>query len=274
MGLTPDQVHILVNNRRLVDAELAALDIPSDARPAVSRWIDRRDKMTPANWEAYAEDIGLSSAQISHLITLLDDKYLWKKSEELIRFFDTLEALGCEDYVHYDANIVRGLDYYTGTVFEAHEVSGAIRRSILGGGRYDNLLADVGGDPLPGTGFAMGDMVVGLVLEKYNLLPSQDQLSPAQVLVTVFDEDTLLASYTLAADLRQSDLKVATYPEAVKLGKQFKFANRSGARVVAILGPDEIQNNQVSIKDLESGEQLTVGRQEAAQKILHLLDSN
>lgn len=274
VGLTPEQVKILVNNRRLVDAELAALDIMIDKRPDVSKWIDRRDKMTQDSWKDYAEDLGLSGIQISSLIAMLDDKERWKKSDELVKFFEAIEALGCRDYVQYDGNIVRGLDYYTGTVFEAREGSGDIRRSILGGGRYDNLLADVGGDPLPGTGFAMGDMVIALVLEKYGLLSTGEQLSPAQILVTVFSEETLLDAYALAAKLRQDGLKVAVYPEAVKLGKQFKFGDRMGARVVVILGPDEIEKKKVSIKDLESGQQELVTVESAAEKIKLLLDSN
>jgi histidyl-tRNA synthetase len=274
VGLSPSQVKIMVNNRRLVDAELAALDIAESERPAVSRWIDRRDKMNPNNWQEYAQDLGLSLRQISNLIAMLDDKERWKKSDELVKFFDAIEALGCQDYVQYNGNIVRGLDYYTGTVFEAREASGDIRRSIMGGGRYDNLLAEVGGDPLPGVGFAMGDMVVSLVLEKYDLLPAGGQLSPAQVLVTVFNEETLLDSYALAAKLRQTGLNTAVYPEAVKLGKQFKFGDRIGARVAVILGPDEIKEQQASIKDLESGQQEVVPMDEAPVRIRQLLDSN
>jgi histidyl-tRNA synthetase len=274
VGLTPGQVQLLVNNRRLVDSELAAQDIPVEKRPEVTRWIDRRDKMSPEKWQEFAEDLGLLGNQISNLITMMDNVELWKKSDELVKFFEAIDALGCLDYVKYDGNIVRGLDYYTGTVFEAREVSGDIRRSILGGGRYDNLLADVGGDPLPGTGFAMGDMVVTLVLEKYGLLSTDEQLSPSQVLVTVFSEETLLESYAFAARLRQSGLKVAVYPEAVKLGKQFKFGDRSGARVAVILGPDELKDQKVSIKDLESGQQEVVSAESAVEKIRRLLDSN
>ena len=76
------------------------------------------------------------------------------------------------DYTIFDPQVIRGLDYYTGTVYEGKALTPEIRRSIAGGGRYDNLLADVGGDPLPGTGFAMGDMVITLLLEKYGHLPS------------------------------------------------------------------------------------------------------
>ena len=96
---------------------------------------------------------------------------LWKKSEQLVRLFNALEALGVKEYVKFDPNIVRGLLYYTGTVFEAYEMSGSLKRAILGGGRYDNLLADVGGQPLPGVGFAMGDVVIGIILQEKGLLP-------------------------------------------------------------------------------------------------------
>ena len=92
--------------------------------------------------------------------------------------------------------------------------------------------------------------------------------------MTVFSEETLLESYTFAARLRQSGLKVAVYPEAVKLGKQFKFGDRSGARVAVILGPDEIKDQKVSIKDLESGQQEVVPAESAVEKIRQLLDSN
>ena len=85
---------------------------------------------------------------------------------------------------------MRGLLYYTGTVFEAFDVSGSVRRAILGGGRYDNLLRDVGGEPLSGVGFAMGDVVIGIILQELGLIPPFPT-TPAAVLVTVFSPDLL-----------------------------------------------------------------------------------
>ncbi len=113
--------------------------------------------------------------------------------------------------------------YYTGTVFEAWEVGGDIKRSILGGGRYDNLTRDVGGDPIPGVGFAMGDVVITLILEKYGLLPKDLNINPAPVLVTVFDEERLLESFKLASELRRAGLNVVCYPEAAKLPKAIQI---------------------------------------------------
>jgi histidyl-tRNA synthetase len=184
--------------------------------------------------------------------------------------FVALEALGVKEYVKFDPSITRGLLYYTGTVFEAYETSGSLKRAILGGGRYDNLLADVGGQPLPAVGFAMGDVVIGIILQELGLVPEFIP-SPAPVLVTIFDESLLRESYSLAAELRSAGLKVLCYPEPVKLQKQFKFADKMKARIVVTVGPDEVANGQVAVKNLGSGEQVIVKREAAAETIKKIL---
>jgi histidyl-tRNA synthetase len=271
VGLSPQQVLIKVNNRRLMDDRFDAYDIPADQRPAVSSWIDRRGKMTPEAWMAYGKEIGLSPEQITNLKEMLADKALWKQSAELTRFFAVIDALGLNDYVIFDASIMRGLLYYTGTVFEAWEVGGDIKRSILGGGRYDNLTRDVGGDPIPGVGFAMGDVVISLILEKYGLLPKDLNINPAPVFVTVFDEGRLLDSFKLASELRRAGLNVVCYPEAAKLQKQFRYADRIGAKVTLVLGPDEVEKGQVAVKNLLSGEQVWVAREEVNAEIRKIM---
>jgi len=261
VGLSPQQVLIKVNNRRLMDHRFDAYNIPAEQRPAVSSWIDRREKMSPEAWMEYGKEIGLSPEQITNLKEMLADHDLWKQSSELTRFFAVINALGLSDFVVFDASIMRGLLYYTGTVFEAWEVGGDIKRSILGGGRYDNLTRDVGGDPIPGVGFAMGDVVITLILQKYDLLPSDLNINPAPVFVTVFDEDRLLDSFKLASELRRAGLNVVCYPEAAKLQKQFKYADRIGAKVTLVLGPDEVEKGQVAVKNLVNGEQISVARE-------------
>lgn len=271
VGLSPEQVLIKVNNRRLIDSRFDAYNIPADQRPAVSSWIDRREKMTPEAWMAYGKEIGLSNEQITNLKEMLADKDLWKQSDELTRFFAVIDALGLSEYVKFDASIMRGLLYYTGTVFEAWEVGGDIKRSILGGGRYDNLTRDVGGDPIPGVGFAMGDVVITLILEKYGLLPPDMNINPASVLVTVFDEERLLESFKLASELRRAGLNVACYPEVAKLQKQLKYADRIGAKVTLVLGPDEVEKGQVAVKNLVEGEQVTVRREAVVNEVRKIL---
>jgi histidyl-tRNA synthetase len=124
VGLQPEEVKVLVNNRRLMEAELAKIGIGLDLRAAVFRLIDRRDKLSPADWDSYALETGLRLPQLDGLKKLLADNELWQNSDELVRFFRAVEALGVSDYVVFAPHIIRGLDYYTGTVFEAQEQKG------------------------------------------------------------------------------------------------------------------------------------------------------
>jgi len=271
VGLTPRQVLILVSDRRLLDAQLNAFAVPAESRAAVSAWIDRRDKMTPEAWSANALELGLSGKQLSQVEAMLSEKDLWKSSTELKRFFAAIESLGLGDYVRFEAGIVRGFTYYTGTVFEAWEVGGEIKRAILGGGRYDRLLSDVGGERLPAVGYAMGDVVFTLMLEKYGLLPKDLKVNPAEVLVTVFSAELFGESLRLAAELRLSGLNVVCYPEAAKLPKQFKYADRIGIRAALVIGPDEAASGKVTVKSLVTGAQETLDRSQLGAAISKIL---
>ncbi|MCC6260692.1 MAG: histidine--tRNA ligase, partial [Anaerolineales bacterium] len=261
VGLTPNQATIYVNNRRLMDSEFDKLQIPAEKRLDVSNLVDRRSKMEPAKWDTYAFELGLNQAQLDGLKNILSNFELWKSSDELLKLFSTLEALGVSEYVKYDPNIMRGLLYYTGTVFEAFETSGSVKRALLGGGRYDNLLADVGGQALSGVGFAMGDVVIGIVLQEKGLLPEFTP-TPADVLVTLFDESLLEKSFELSARLRKAGINTLTFPEPAKLQKQFKFADKMKTKLALVLGPDELEKGLVVIKNLTTGEQTQV-KQEA-----------
>ena len=270
VGLDPARATIFVNNRRLMVSQFDALGVPSEKQLDVSNLVDRRAKMEPAKWDTYALELGLSQVQLDGLKSLLGNFELWKESDELVRLFAALDALGVKEYVKFDPNIVRGLLYYTSTVFEAFETSGSLKRAILGGGRYDNLLADVGGQPLPATGFAMGDVVIGIVLQENGLVPEFNP-SPASVLVTMFDESLRLQSLSLAAELRQAGLNTMVYPEPIKLPKQFKFADKMKMKVAVTIGPDEAANGLVAVKNLLNGEQVIVTREAAAETIRKIL---
>ena len=270
VGLSPQQVNIKIGHRGLIDQQFQLLEIPREQRPEVLRWIDRRDKMTNEVWEASATEIGLSAIQFDGLKEKLADFELWRQSPDLVTFFELISSLGLSDYVSFDPHIIRGLLYYTGIVFEAWDIAGEFR-ALCGGGRYDNLVSDVGGDPLSATGFAMGDMVVTLLLQKNNCIPTALGIIPAPILVTVFDSTQLAASFALAAELRQAGFKIACYPQADKLGKQFKYADRMCAKIVLVLGPDEIANNVVTIKDMVRHMQLTVNRTEIADVLREML---
>ncbi|HMU93614.1 MAG TPA: histidine--tRNA ligase [Anaerolineales bacterium] len=270
VGLTPERAAIYVNNRRLMDSEFDALGLAPERRLDVSNLVDRRTKMDPAKWDSYALELGLTQTQLDGLKGILGNFDLWKNSEELVRLFSALKALGVSEYVKFDPNIMRGLLYYTGTVFEAFETSGSLKRAILGGGRYDNLLSDVGGQPLSGVGFAMGDVVAGIVLQEAGLVPEFIP-TPAAVLVTVFDEAMWLKSFELAAQLREAGINAMVFPEPAKLQKQFKFADKMKIKLAVTVGPDEAANGQAAVKNLMTGEQVTVQREAVVSEIRKMI---
>lgn len=271
VGLKPDEVQIMVNNRRLMDAQLGRLEIAAEARPDVFNLIDRLDKMKEDAWYSYAGELGLSPEQIEGIVALIENKDLWQESPELVRLFQALDSYGIREYVQFAPHIIRGLVYYTGTVFEAWDTSGQ-HRAIFGGGRYDNLVADVGGDPVGGVGFAVGDLVITLLLQDLNRLPDFSQTT-APIFFTLFDEKLLQTSLQLANQLRGADIRVTSQLQPDKLGKQFKYADRIGAKIALILGPDEAANGQISYKNLKTGDQATILQKEMVEKLRQVLEA-
>ena len=269
VALGSDRIQILVNNRRLMDQSLDAIGIAAEKRPLAFRLIDKIDKLSPASWDAYALEIGLTAEQLQGLKTILADQSLWQQSEELKAFFEAAEALGVRDYVSFDPQVIRGLDYYTGTVFEGRDTQKKFR-AIFGGGHYDNLVADVGGEPLAGVGFAMGDVVIQLVLEAEQCIPENVTSAPA-VLVTLFDQQQLQNSLSIASALRLAGIPTAAYLEPDKLGKQFKYADKIGTRFVIVSGPDEIAQGKVTLKDLGQRDQQVLSLDDAIQRIKKFL---
>jgi histidyl-tRNA synthetase len=272
VGLSSDQIQLNVNNRRLLEKQLDTIGIPRENRANYLRLIDRIDKMSQTAWENYAqEEFLLNPQQIDGILKMLGDTNAWQDFPELIEFFEAVQTSGAGDYIRYAPEIVRGLDYYTGTVFEARDRDGEFR-AILGGGRYDNLVADVGGEPLPGVGFAMGDVVIGLVLKKYELLQAAEAMTVRPVFVTVFDQNSLSTSLSIASDLRKGGIPTVCANEPAKLGKQFKLADRLYAPLVIVCGPEEFATNSATVKFLKTGEQITVARSDLEQTVRKLLD--
>lgn len=257
IGFTPGEIKLQFNNRRLMDAAIAKLGL-ADKKTAVFRLIDRRDKMPAEAWDRYAGEQGVSGEALDGLKALLVDQDQWRQSDEAAAFVAAAEALGIGDFLEYDPTVIRGLDYYTGTVMEARDRGGEFR-AILGGGRYDNLVGDVGGDRLPGVGFAMGDMVIGLVAQQYGKVPPLGG-SPSQVLVTMFDKNSQAEALRLAAELRAAGVRTEWYPEPAKLDRQLKYADATGIRFALIQGPDELAQGKVTVKDLRARTQVVVER--------------
>lgn len=256
VGLGSDVVKLRVNNRRLMEDVFERLAISKEIASAVLKLIDRLDKLPPNIWDEKALELGISQSQLEQIKSVLEDETLWKQSGDLTELFSLLEGLGVSDYVVYDPKIIRGLDYYTSTVFEAHDVKGEFR-AILGGGHYANLVADVGGSPLPGVGFAMGDVVINLVLEAYGLYPAQLSQREA-VFVTVFNEELKAKSLEVASQLRQAGVHVVLSLNEDKLAKQLKYADRLNLTKAVVIGPDEEAAGKVIVKDLLTRDQQSI----------------
>jgi histidyl-tRNA synthetase len=167
--------------------------------------------------------------------------------------------------IKIDPSLARGLSYYTGTIMEMN-VPG-LSGSLGGGGRYDNLVGMFLGKDVPACGFSLGLERIIVVMTERNMFPAELVSSPADVMVTIWNEDSLSESLALATELRSQGLRVDLYPEADKMGKQFKYASSRGISFVAIVGDDERARGEVAIKDLRSGEQRSVKRNEVAAAI-------
>jgi histidyl-tRNA synthetase len=265
LGLAPTEAGIYVNSRRLMEDKLEEMGVGAEGRRNAFRLIDRRDKMQADQWQAWALEMGLSVDQLEALREMLGRSDLWQESDELRVVYTTAEAYGVREYLVYDASIVRGLDYYTGPVFEAYDRPRSLR-AILGGGRYDNLVADVGGERISGVGFAMGDAVIEVLLDRLAKRPALP-ISPGRVLLTLFGGELCDQTLALGARLRQAGVNAVQILEPDRLGKQIRQADRMGIPYVLILGPDEAATGRVVLKELSSGEQVTCSEEEAIARL-------
>lgn len=258
LGLSPNEVKIKINDRQYLQKRLLDIGIPNEKIVRIFKIIDKKTKVPINSFEKMLKTEGLSPSQVDNLMIILNDKNAYQQSAWLSKIIEIVKNLGVGEYIEFDPTIVRGLDYYTRTVFEGWDVKGQFR-SIWGGGRYDNLTQEVGGkQPIPGVGFAMGDMVLEEILKANGKYPKLT-ITPTKVLVTIFEPKFKDVSLSLANKLRASGLNIELYLDPkTKLDKQLKYADKKGIPFVAIIGPDEVKNNTVTLKNMQTGEQKTI----------------
>jgi histidyl-tRNA synthetase len=258
-GLGAQDVRARVSDRRLLSAVLSALNVRDDQMPGVYAVIDKldrqpreisRDKLVEAGVGADATTRLLELHSLNSAAALRDafagDKAVLDRVDELQRYLDYTDALGVGAWVDVDLTIVRGLAYYTGTVFELFDAHGEFR-AICGGGRYDTLLGALGGVDLPALGFGMGDVVLGELLRTRSLLPST--ALGLDFWVAYEDQAHLPQAMRLATQLRRGGKSVEYGLRPMALRKQLETAGKAGARSAIILRAD----GSAVRKDLASG---------------------
>lgn len=274
LGLSDQHFRVRISDRRLLDALFAALGITPEQRPAAMQMLDKLGRTEYAKAEAAFAAAGGRTAVIEFLVNELRPATTWvtllehgAKHEGVAAALDAphplretlaaLDAMGLGDYVELDLSIVRGLAYYTGTVFELFDVDRSLR-AICGGGRYDTLLANLGGVDLPAVGFGMGDVVLGELLKERGLRP--DAPARVDVIVAGVTPEDMPFVLEAAHALRDGGLGVeyALAPQA--LGKQLKLGDARGARLAVVIGPDDRAQGAVMVKHLADKTQTAVPR--------------
>jgi histidyl-tRNA synthetase len=267
-GLTPKDVRVRLSDRRLLNQLLESFGLTEAQVSAIYHWLDKQGRSANASNLQRLQDLKVDPDIIAFLGAACEVKDIGKLKRVLAKkpaleasvhhldeVMDALSAIGLADFVEIDLGVVRGLAYYTGTVFEVFD-SGRTLRAICGGGRYDNLLDAVGGVELPAVGFGMGDVVLAELLKDKGLTPSD--VSSIDVFLAFITQEDLPHVLSLAQRLRDANLRVeyALSPQAV--GKQLKLADSRNARIAVVVGPNERARSEVVLKDLRSGSQESV----------------
>ncbi len=272
---------IRVNNRKVLQGFLAHLGLPAERGADALRVVDALDKIgrekVLAELEARA---GLSADQASRLVDFItaaptldalagqaDDPVFQQGVAELTEVANGMRDLGLpDDAWAVDLSIARGLDYYTGTVYETILVDNPEIGSICSGGRYDDLAGTFTKQTLPGVGISIG--LTRLLSRLFDAgLVQTGAATPAQVLMTVMDPEFPTQCLGLVDALRKADIKTELYTQGRKLKDQLKYADRKGIPVAVIAGDEEIKNLEVIVRDMKSGEQQRVSRPDFVEAV-------
>ena len=262
VGLTSEDIVIRISSRKVLEEVLGSLDIEGDVFAQTCIIVDKMDKLSSEVIGEQLSKLGHTSDVITTIQSVLGIKDMsgLKKAlkaeslavSELKSLFDEIDSYGISEWVEFDASIVRGLAYYTGSVFEAHDRKGKFR-AICGGGRYDKLISTLGGKDLPATGFGFGDMVIMELLAEKDLVPML--VSGIDDIVISLNPDLRNVAVRVAASLRNSDRTVDLVLEDKKMKWAFKHAERIGAKRLVLIAPDEWSRKKIKVKDLETGEE-------------------
>ncbi len=217
-----------------------------------------------------AEGEALNAAILGRLVEFVGGHETGARGiDELRSIIGFATANGAGSKIKIDPSLARGLSYYTGAIMEINVPD--LAGSLGGGGRYDNLVGMFLGQDVPACGFSLGLERIIVVMTERDMFPPSLVDAVAEVMVAIWDEESMTDAIALARELRDEGVRVDLYPEADKLGKQFKYASSRGVVCVALVGADERRRGEVALKDMRSGEQQTTPRERVAATVREML---
>lgn len=266
-GANSSHFEVLINDKKLVEGLLTQkLGLSKEAALKVYKIIDRSKKVAPEALDKMLGEQNLTKEQdqilreylkIQNFEELAQKFATWglqAQTNELLSFLELCREYGLSEYLTYDPTIVRGLDYYTGLVFEAFDKNPENRRALCGGGAYGGLMQIFGEQPLAGVGFGLGDVTLADFLKTHNLLPDFST-AKNDIFLTYQTPEGQKPTLGLARELRKRGLKVVTSLSPLKIKKVFDLAQKQGASYVSLLGEREIESASIEIKNLNTKEQ-------------------
>src|SRR6266542_3213613 len=261
-----DDFKIRLNHRQALTGVLASAGIPLGMHDAALVALDKLDKIGRDGVKKELFARGVVEKTADRLVEFVGNNEIGARGIDELRLILKLgEANGTASQIKVDPSLARGLSYYTGAIIEINvkDLSG----SLGGGGRYDSLVGMFLGQEVPACGFSLGLERIIVVMTEREMFPTALVASPADLMVTVWSEDSITESIDLATELRREGLRVDLYPEPDKLGKQFKYASARRIPFVIISGDDERTRGEVALKDMRSGEQRIVRRESLAAEV-------
>ena len=251
MGLSTRDFKVHVSSRRFLGELLAQSGIAAEKHAQVFLALDKRGKMPDGEIAAMLKDGGLSDADVEATFRIMDTRS-YAGSAELVELFRLAEIAGFADALQFDISVIRGLSYYTGVVFECFDTAGEFR-AIFGGGRYDNLLTTIGGEPATAVGLGFGDVVVTELLKAR--LGAEAVRAKRGVAVGFMFPEQRDAALKLAARLRAEGQRVDLALRPQKPKKFFSHADQSCAARAVFVGPDDVERGVARMKDMETREE-------------------
>jgi len=265
LGLTSEDFEFRVSHRDILGGLLEAFDAEVDTEAAI-RAVDKSDKIDDEEYYALLTDAGLAYHQAERFDDLLqtddlDDLVDFAETDRVAAAVSNLEAVleavedfGAREFCEISLETARGLDYYTGFVFECFDSTGEVSRSVFGGGRYDDLIESFGGQPTPAVGVAPGHATLQLLCERAGVWPEE---APSTDYYVLSVGDTRAVAAAVARELRELGHIVESDISDRSFGAQMSYADSINAETVVVVGERDLENGEVTIKDMATGDQTT-----------------